>query len=612
MWSGDPNSTELLLGKYQIIQPIKTGGTAAIYLAIMHGENRFTREVVIKRPLPHLLADPRLRNMFIDEAHVQSRLSHPNIVQVIDLVSKDAEVYLVIEYLSGRDLRELHSRLTEQKRLMPLALAVWMGAEICAGLHFAHEVTAPSGAPLNLVHRDVSPKNVRITDRGAVKLIDFGIAQFENRLTETREGSVKGTLGYMAPEQLMGELVDRRADVFAFGICLFQMIGGQNPFAAGSLKERIQKLIHEPLPSLQALNPKVDETLEAIVVKCLARDPDERYATAEAVQNDLQHYLLGLQVASPRQELVAFLEEMFPDIHDPPLRLREALTAISSGSFVRQDAANSNLGTDIPDLEPTAQVPSSPPDPSEAEPPSVPLPRTMTDARRDIEEATRPRVAERATLLALVVVVLLLSSVTLWTFVGPKADGDGPKVESIEDASVVAAIVPPPSFEDAGAATFAPDASTPAPIAAPTGGPSGTIKTTGRSPLPNREERRAQIRGFLKAGVYLSKQGRHEDSMFVYRLAFARSGSAVDPALYRNLALVHRQRNELSKMRACFNMYLSKRPNAPDASQIKSLLAAYPASKSDRCVSKTEANLADKRARRMGAKIAGWVEAAGG
>jgi eukaryotic-like serine/threonine-protein kinase len=321
---------ERQLGKYHIVRPLKVGGTAAIYLAVLRGENNFSREVVIKRPLPHLVADNRARLMFIDEAHIASRLSHPNICQVLDLVARSEELYLVLEYLRGVDLREVLKRSMELGRLIPIEVCAWIAIEVCAGLDFAHEAVAIDGTLLNLIHRDVSPKNIRLTDAGSVKVIDFGIARAMNRATETAAGTIKGTLGYMSPEQIMGDEIDRRSDIFAFGICLFQMLTCRNPFDGPTLKERVRRLTQAPVPSPREFNAALDPEIEGIVMKCLERDLDARYQRMRDVQVDLDRYLAKLQVVSPRQKLIDFLEEIFPSLHETDPELKLALTEIST------------------------------------------------------------------------------------------------------------------------------------------------------------------------------------------------------------------------------------------------------------------------------------------
>ena len=312
MTSPTTPDSERIFGKYHVVRPLKIGGTAAIYLAVMRGEDNFSREVVIKRPLAHLVADPRSRKMFLDEAHIASRLTHPNLCQVLDLVARRDEIYLVLEYLRGVDLREILKRCIELGRLTPPEVAVWMGVEVCAGLDFAHDSVNLDGQPLHLVHRDVSPKNIRITHAGSVKVIDFGIAWATGRQTETAVGTIKGTLGYMSPEQILGDEIDRRSDVFAFGICLFQMLTNRNPFDGPNLKERVRRLTQAPVPSVCEYNPALDDEIEAIVARCLERDISRRYPRMRDVQSDLERYLARLQVVSPRQVLVRFLEDIFP------------------------------------------------------------------------------------------------------------------------------------------------------------------------------------------------------------------------------------------------------------------------------------------------------------
>ncbi len=623
---GDKSGVEvgdLLLGKYRIVQPIKTGGTAAIYLAIAHGENLFSREVVIKRPLPHLLADPRLRDMFIDEAHVQSRLAHPNIVQVIDLIAQGNEVFLVLEFLNGVDLREINQRCADRGHTVPQHLAAYISAEVCAGLHFAHEVTAPDGRKLNLVHRDVSPKNVRLTDRGAVKLIDFGIAHFENRLTETKEGSIKGTLGYMSPEQIMGEIVDRRVDVFAWGICMFQMLTGRNPFEATNLKERIHKLIHAPVPKVSDFNPTVDARLDAIVDKCLDRDLEQRYTSAEEIGRELGEYVAQAQIASPREQLAAFLSELFPNIEAPPEKLRVAL------------AETSGLGKRTTDVgsEGRTKAESAPPPPTEELriAPSAAAHRTVPNVPVGSEHATAevpapsPDSAGRSggpstgTLAAAGLIVAALAGLALWT--GTRS-GDA-TVESLSDEPVVVADAgsnnalagSPTNGTAAGTTngTAAPGPTTsPKPNAATTKPPTKAApKPSGASKSRRAKPDRQLARRYLKTGAHRFGGGDHDSAVLLYTLAFDAAGKRPPAVLFKNLGLAHRALDNPEKLRACFNMYLAKKPSASDAERVRSLLAAQPATRNVACVSRADVRRAKKVAARMGARIDAWSEAAG-
>ncbi len=343
-------------GKYHLVKPLKVGGTAAIYLAIMRGENNFSREVVIKRPLQHLVAEPRSRHMFIDEAHIASRLAHPNICQVLDLVAREDELYIVLEYLRGVDLREILKRCIRLGRLLPPEVAVWMAVEVAAGLGYAHDATGLDGGPLNLVHRDVSPKNIRITFEGSVKLLDFGIARAEQRITQTAAGTIKGTLGYMSPEQILGDDIDRRSDIFAFGIVLFQMLTLRNPFDGPTLKERVRRLTQAPIPSVREFNPALDDDISAIVERCLERDIDERYARLGQVQAHLEEYLGRLQVVSPRQRLIGFIRQLFPSFDGYDDDLQRALAEISR----QAGPVDASVRLQFPGEPPTEKIRNAP------------------------------------------------------------------------------------------------------------------------------------------------------------------------------------------------------------------------------------------------------------
>jgi serine/threonine-protein kinase len=651
--SQDPRP--LVGGKYQVIEAIKTGGTALIELAIMRGENNFSREVVLKRPLPHLLADRSLRAMFLDEAHLASRLAHPNVVQVIDLVARDDEIFLVLEYLRGRDLREVIKRGTERGRVVPPDIAAYITAEAAAGLGYAHDATTPDGVPLGLVHRDVSPKNLRITDNGAVKVIDFGIARAEFRQTETAPGSVKGTLGYMSPEQVLGEAVDRRSDIFSLGICLFQMLTGRNPFDGGTLRERVSKLIQEPIPHVRELVPDVDARLEAIVERALERDLDRRYPRMEALGRDLEAYLADLRLASPRQRLVAHLESLFPDLHQLPPRLQEALSNSSSlsargGAALLDAAREAHANAATAQVSPAqvsramdADTPSAATGPSAysswSEPPAI-------VGAADSAAPKGPGASERATLtdtaaarrgpplwVAAAGAVAVLVAVALWiqtdraTVVQlPEAgrDAEAPAPSTLVPSVAATAASPAASVatstRSAGGTTstsavvVAPTAApiaTPRPSLSPGDVPPGASVSPGRAPASGKPGRGAHTpRELLRAGAYLARLGQLEDAELLYRVAYGRSEGRVDPAIYKNLGLLHRDRGEVDKLRACFNMYLSKRPAGADAARVRALLAGFPAAPSVPCVSEGEAREAEVVARRAGARVDGWVAAA--
>jgi serine/threonine protein kinase len=630
---------ERTLGKYQIVRPLKLGGTAAIYLAVMRGENGFSREVVIKRPLPHLIADPRSRLMFVDEAHIAARLSHPNICQVLDLVSRDDEVYLVLEYLRGVDLREIVKRCGELGRLMPVEVALWMAIEVAAGLDFAHGARGLDGRPLALVHRDVSPKNIRVTFSGSVKVIDFGIARAINRATETAAGTIKGTLGYMSPEQILGEQIDLRSDLFAFGICLFQMLTGVNPVDGATLKERVWRLTQAPIPSPREFNPALDEELARVVGRCLERDPTDRYPDMAAAQAELDRCLSRMGVVSPRKRLIRFLEEIFPDQHELDRELEHALTRSSisaridteqrllfpddqptlpsgaGGTAATVAEGGVTLRDEPPTIPATAARPaapwSSPPPTSldDTRPVAAPTPGPSPGATRMIPGLGPAPAAVRSPGLAVLVGAAVVAGLGLlfWAQREVRVQPLPAEVEaSAPSASADGGARP--DTPDAGAARASLPERRP-PDAASSGGPAVAQRAPVRE--PDRSEDVAGARRFFRAAVRLARAGRSEDARLLYHLAYARGGARPDPGIFLNLGLMYDQEGDSTKAAACLRGYLARVPSPPSAAQLQSKLASYGSVPTRPCVEPDELATARAHYARRGAVIDGWVEATG-
>lgn len=628
------DTPEQVLGKYHIVKPLKIGGTAAIYLAIMRGENNFSREVVIKRPLPHLVADQRSRLMFIDEAHIAARLSHPNICQVLDLVSRDDEVYLVLEYLRGVDVREILKRCIQLGRLPSPEVAVWIAIEMAAGLDFAHEAVGLDGKPLNLVHRDVSPKNIRVTYAGSVKVIDFGIARAMNRATETAAGTIKGTLGYMSPEQILGDDIDRRSDIFAYGICLFQMLTCRNPFDGPTLKERVRRLTQAPIPSIREFNPTLDDEIADIVKRCLERDPTDRYQRIRDVQIDLDRYLAKLQVVSPRQRLIQFLEEIFPAFNEEDTALKSAFSEIHSAPG-KIDTEQRLRFPDDPPTEETRRPASAMSTPATAatdERAAVTAATQAGDTEADgyfskatnqlpNEKATAPTLHEeqgsetRATVLAAdsaperrqwmlmgAIGFALAAIVALVVSVWPR----GTTVEPLPEVPKPLAMVDPPPAKtrDASVATAPPPPAKAPPVAPP--------KKVGPRPPPppprttTSNRRKAEM--YFMTARRMEKRGRPDDATLLYHLAYGVSGKRVDPAIYLNLGLLHNRGKDVPKAKACFSAFLARSPDDPAAPRVRSLVSTFPPTKTVRCVEKSEARAARRQYQRRGATIDGWVD----
>ncbi|MEP7126057.1 MAG: serine/threonine-protein kinase [Byssovorax sp.] len=285
MTSGGSN-----LGKYRLIAELGHGGMAEVFLAVVRGPAGFNKLMVIKQIRPQLAEDPEFLSMFLDEARLAARLSHPNVVQTNEVGHEAGRYFIAMEYLEGQPLNRVLHRF-QRSGGFPLGLHLRVISEVLAGLHHAHEITDYDGTPLGVVHRDVTPHNIFLTYDGQVKVVDFGIAKAMNSSSETRTGVLKGKVAYMAPEQARGERVDRRADLFSVGILLWEAATGKRLWKGVPDIAILQRLLNGDIPTPRSVNPDVPEVLEAIILKCLATDRDGRYDTATELQADIDSYL---------------------------------------------------------------------------------------------------------------------------------------------------------------------------------------------------------------------------------------------------------------------------------------------------------------------------------
>jgi serine/threonine protein kinase len=249
-----------------------------IFLARLEGAAGFEKLFVIKRILPHLAGDSRFRAMLISEARIAARMSHANICQVYELAESDHELYIVMEYLEGITLLALLRKYAHQKRQLPFGFIAGVVHQVSEGLHYAHELRERNGDLMSVVHRDVTPSNLFLTESGVAKVHDFGVAKAKDS-TATESGAVKGKFAYMAPEQLAGHEVDRRADIFALGVVITEMISGRRLFQRKTDYLTFQAVMEKPLPDFRRHRPELPEAMVPILNRALARDPAERYAT---------------------------------------------------------------------------------------------------------------------------------------------------------------------------------------------------------------------------------------------------------------------------------------------------------------------------------------------
>ena len=278
------------LGKYRLIAELGHGGMAEVYLAVVRGPAGFNKLVVIKQIRPQLAEDPEFLGMFLDEARLAARLSHPNVVQTNEVGQEGERYFIAMEYLEGQPLNRVTHRLQKAGGLsLPMNLRIV--ADALAGLHHAHELTDYDGTPLKVVHRDVTPHNVFVTYDGQVKVVDFGIAKALNSSSETRTGVLKGKVAYMAPEQARGERVDRRADIFSVGVMMWEAATGKRLWKGVPDITILQRLLSGEIPTPRSIKPELPEKLEAIILKALSHQREDRYETAADLQNAIDAYL---------------------------------------------------------------------------------------------------------------------------------------------------------------------------------------------------------------------------------------------------------------------------------------------------------------------------------
>lgn len=303
-----------IFGKYELIKKIARGGMAEVFLACEREGDE--RTVAIKRLFPHLTEDEETIDMFLDEGRIAAALDHPNIVGIYDLGVADDFLYIAMEYVHGRDLRSILEEGYNQDNFIPIELAASLGAQVAAGLHYAHTATI-DGEPRNIVHRDISPQNILLSVDGSVKICDFGIAKAEHRLTHTKAGQVKGKFSYMAPEQIETSEVDARSDVFALGIVLYETTTMTRLFKADTQYEALEKILYSGIEPPTALRAGYPPELEKIVMKALERDPGARFQSAGEMHQELDSWLTQNQASTSSVPLARYVRGLFPELSTP-------------------------------------------------------------------------------------------------------------------------------------------------------------------------------------------------------------------------------------------------------------------------------------------------------
>jgi serine/threonine protein kinase len=358
-------------GKYYLLERINVGGMAEVFRAKAFGVEGFERLVAVKRILPNIAEDKEFIRMFIEEAKLAVQLNHANIAQIYDLGVNDGAYYIALEHVHGRDLRAMFDRCRQLGEPMPVSQACFCVMKVCEGLDYAHNKRDQAGRELHLVHRDVSPQNILISFEGEVKLIDFGIAKAAGKGSKTQAGILKGKFGYMSPEQVRGIPIDRRSDVFSCGIVLYELLTGERLFVGESDFSTLEKVRNVEILPPSTYNRRIPDELERIVLKALAKDPEDRYANAIDLHDELQAFVYTAGEFYSRKDLAGWMKKTF-------------------GREIEEESAKLES---YRQLKPPAEVVAQPPRASGTRPPSAsatnPI-RKSTEALRSVGTTKPP------------------------------------------------------------------------------------------------------------------------------------------------------------------------------------------------------------------------------
>jgi serine/threonine-protein kinase len=350
--------------RYRITEKIDAGGMAEVYRGVAESTvGGLKKAIAIKRILPNLTKNKKFVAMFLDEARVSMHLQHANIVGVFDIGMADTAYFIVMEYVEGANLKTVIESLRRQGKRLPVAVVLYTMMEACKGLHYAHDLTDPeNGRELGIVHRDISPPNILISKRGEVKLVDFGLAKATSQLETTDPGVVKGKFSYLSPEAASGKEVDRRADVFAIGILLYELLTGKRLFYGETDYQTVELVRQARVPPISAQNPEVQPELEQVVRKALARDLSSRFQTAADLQDALAQVLFSqrLKVTSRdiEQLISSVLAEKRRSQPDAPKAVGSLIDTLINEEILKFTSLEGLDDPNDPNLSPTSPSPA--------------------------------------------------------------------------------------------------------------------------------------------------------------------------------------------------------------------------------------------------------------
>ncbi|MBL8112158.1 MAG: protein kinase, partial [Acidobacteria bacterium] len=332
-------------GRYQLLEKIAAGGMAEVYKARMKGEEGFEKIVAIKRILPHMADNDDFITMFVDEAKLAAQLTHNNIIHIYDLGRVDAYHYIAMEYVEGKDLRSILKMGQERGYPLPPELALFIASKIGNALEYAHRRVGMDGKELNLVHRDVSPQNILISFEGDIKLCDFGIAKAATKVSQTQTGALKGKLQYMSPEQAWGKKIDRRTDIFSLGIVLFEMLTGERLFTGDTDLTILEQVRDAKVVAPSTKNYELPKKVDQVVLKALAKNPQDRYQNANEFEKDINSILYSYQPTPGPADLAIYMHRLLesqPAVSDEQIDAAFAM-ADTGGPLVEEKKKGKGL-----------------------------------------------------------------------------------------------------------------------------------------------------------------------------------------------------------------------------------------------------------------------------
>src|SRR3984957_18113740 len=301
-------------GKFVLLYKVAAGGMAEVYRAKAPGAEGIGKILAIKRILPQYTSNSEFIEMFKSEAKIAINLTQGNIAQIYEFGEEKNQFFLLMEYIDGRNLRQVLSRCAKLQKALTIEQCVFIIGQVASGLDYAHRcMDKNTGGPLNIIHRDMSPQNIMLSFEGEVKIIDFGIAKAESKIENTRAGTLKGKFGYMSPEQAEGLDLDARSDIFSAGIVLWELLSGERLFIANNEVNTIRKIKECQIPSLRKINPNIHEELERISFKALAKDRNLRYQTAAELHRDLSRFLYKVNPEFTPHDLALTVKTLFKD-----------------------------------------------------------------------------------------------------------------------------------------------------------------------------------------------------------------------------------------------------------------------------------------------------------